>query len=159
MMRLLPICFSLLLAGCAGDPPAQAVAPAPTVVHLRIVSAGDSNPDSAGNAAPLMLRIYELREQSSFNAADFFTLFDKDQATLAADLQRRQELLLKPGDSRTLTLQPADEVRTLGFFGAFRQLDTAQWRATADLLPHQTQQLTIKVNANRLTVETSAATH
>lgn len=153
MTRVLLLVWLIsILPGCAGEPPVEPL-PAPTIVNLEIESAADINPDANGNASPVMLRVYELRESSSFNAADFFALFDKEQSALAGDLVRKQELLLKPGDRKQLTLQPGSEVRSLGFFAAFRQLDTAHWRSGAELAPHQTQTLTIKLNSNQLTLE------
>lgn len=161
MMRVFLLAlFNLILFGCAGEPPVQAPPPVPpTVVNLQIESAADVNSGDDGEAAPVMLRIYELREQSNFNSADFFALFDKEQATLGGDLARKQELLLKPGDSKKLVLQPGDDVRALGFFAAFRQLDTAQWRANVELVPHQTQVLTVRLTTNQLTVKPAEAQH
>jgi type VI secretion system protein VasD len=151
-VRLL-VLLNLILSGCASEPPVQPPPPPPTIVNLQIESATDINSDNDGKASPVMLRVYELREQSNFNAADFFALFDKEQSTLAGDLVRKQELLLKPGDNKTLTIEPETDVRTLGFFAAFRQLDTAQWRASSGVVPHQTQTLIIKLKNNQLTVE------
>lgn len=153
MIRVLTlIFFNLLLQGCASTPPPEPPPP-PTIVNLQIESAADINPDGFGKASPVMLRIYELRETSAFGSADFFALFDKEQATLAADLARKQELLLKPGDSKTLSIEPGADVRNLGFFAAFRQLDTAQWRAVAEVGAHQTRTFTVKLKGNQLSVQ------
>jgi type VI secretion system protein VasD len=149
---LIGVSFSLLILGCASTPEPEPPPP-PTVVNLQIESAGVINPDGSGNTAPVMLRIYELRESSGFDSADFFALFDREQATLAADLVRKQELLIKPGESKTLSIKPDDDVRAVGFFAAFRQLDTAQWRAVAPVTAHETRLFTVKLEANRLTVQ------
>lgn len=152
---LIVILFGLLLQGCADAPPVAPPLP-PTIVKLQIESAADINPDGSGRAAPVMLRIYELRETSAFASADFFALFDREQATLAADLARKQELLLKPGDNKTLSIEPGADVRSLGFFAAFRQLDTAQWRAVAPVNAHETSAFTVKLNADQLAVQPAA---
>lgn len=152
MPVLLVAWSALVLSACAGDPPVEPPPP-PTIVNLQIEGAGDINPGNDGQGSPLMLKIYELREGNNFKNADFFALFNSEQATLAGDVVRKQELLLKPGDSKKLTLQPAAEVSTLGFFAAFRQLDTAQWRALTEVVPHQTKTLSIKLKANQLSIE------
>ena len=153
MTRYTLLFFPLLvLLGCASEAPVQPPPPPPTVVNLQIETAADLNADNNGNGAPVMLRIYELREQSAFNAADFFALFNDDKATLAADLQRKQEMLLQPGETKTLTLNPEADVQSLGFFAAFRQLDTAQWRASTGLKWHQTQEITLKLSNNQISV-------
>ncbi len=145
--------LSVILLGCASDPPAPPPPPEPTIVNLQIETDKSLNADSNGNGSPVMLRIYELREAGNFNSADFFALFENEQATLAADLAHKQELLLQPGASKKLTLKPDDEVTTLGLFAAFRQVDTAQWRQGAELKAHQTQTINVKLNNNQLTVE------
>lgn len=148
-LSILPI---LVLVGCASEAPVQPPPPPPTVVNVQIETAADLNADNNGNGAPVMLRIYELREQSAFDSADFFALFNDDKATLAADLERKQEMLLQPGETKTLTLNPEVEVQSIGFFAAFRQLDTAQWRAATRLKWHQTQTVTLKLSNNQLSV-------
>lgn len=151
---LLILAFALL-QGCGSEPlPPPVAEPAPpTLVNLKIISAADVNADASGAGAPVMLRIYQLREASGFNSADFFSLFDKDQATLSADMARKQELLIKPNDQQTLSLQLEPDIKALGVFAAFRQLDTAQWRATLPVTTHQTHAVEIKLQANQVLVE------
>ena len=154
MMRRIGFWLMLnaLLMGCSSTPEPEPPPP-PTIVKLAIESAGLINPDDGGKAAPVMLRVYELRDTSSFASADFFALFDSEQATLSADLVRKQELLIKPGDTKLLTLEPDDDVRALGFFAAFRRLDTAQWRGIAPVKPHQTQGYKVKLENYQLNVQ------
>lgn len=142
-----------LLHGCASDPLPPEPPPPPTVINLQIEAGGDINPDIDGRGSPVMLRIYELKEVSVFNSADFFALFDKEQATLSSDLVRKQEFLLKPGETKALILEPGTDVKNIGFFAAFRQLDTAQWRALAPVKPHQTISFKLKIKASELSVE------
>lgn len=144
--------LNVLVVGCASDPELPPPPP-PTLVNLQIEASANLNADSNGNGAPVMLRVYELREQSNFSAADFFALYDNEQATLSADLARKQNLLLKPGETKKLTIKPDDDVASVGFFAAFRQLDRARWRAIAEVQPHQTQDYRVKLIDNQLTVE------
>ena len=141
---------NLCLMGCTSNPPVQPPPPPPTVINLQFESAANLNADSRGNGAPVMLRVYELREQSNFNTADFFALFNNEKATLGADLIRKQELLLQPGETKTLSLSPDDAAQSVGFFAAFRALDTAKWRALVDVKAHQTQTIHLKLDNNQL---------
>lgn len=153
--RFLPVLSFVLLQACGSAPPAPpAVVPEPpTIVNLKINSAADLNADANGAGAPVMLRIYQLRETSAFNSADFFSLFDKDQATLGAEMARKQELLIKPNNQQTLSLQLEPDITALGFFAAFRQLDSAQWRAILPVHAHQTRSVEIKLKGNEVRVE------
>jgi type VI secretion system protein VasD len=144
---------NLCLMGCTSNPPVQPPPPPPTVINLQIEPAANLNADIKGNGAPVMLRIYELREQSNFTTADFFALFNNEKATLGADLVRKQELLLQPGESKTLSLNPDEAVQAVGFFAAFRALDTAQWRMVRDVKTHQTQAIHLKLNNNQILLD------
>ena len=142
--------LNLSLLGCASDPPEP---PPPTIVNLQIEASENVNADSNGNGAPVMVRIYELSGQSNFNATDFFALFNDDQAALGADLNHKQDFLLRPSESKKLTIKPDDDVQSLGFFAAFRKLDTATWRALVQVQPNQTQSYIVKLIDNQLTAE------
>lgn len=151
--QLTLLLLNAVLLGCASEPPVQPPPPPPTIVNLQIETSADLNADINGNGAPLMLRIYELREQSNFNSADFFAIFNNEKATLAGDLVRKRDLLLQPGETKSLSLNPDNDVRSIGFFAGFRQLDTAQWRAVASVKEHQTQTVHVKLKNNQLTVD------
>ncbi|MGJ0486958.1 MAG: type VI secretion system lipoprotein TssJ [Methylomicrobium sp.] len=153
--RFVPVLSVVLLQACGSAPPAPpaAVPEPPTVVNLKISSAANLNADANGAGAPVMFRIYQLRETNAFNSADFFSLFDKDQATLGAEMARKQELLIKPDGQQTLSLQLEPDIKALGFFAAFRQLDSAQWRAMQPVDAHQTRSVEIKLKGNEVLVE------
>jgi type VI secretion system protein VasD len=142
----------LFCLGCAGEPPAPPPPAPPTLLSLELNSKQNVNPDVSGKGAPVLLRIYELKDQTNFNGADFFALFDKEKAVLGGDLLRKQEFLLKPGETKTLQIEPGAETRYIGFFAAFRQLDNAQWRVIAPLALHQTNTLLLKLDTNQLAV-------
>lgn len=153
--RLPLISLALLLTACA-DTPEQPAPPPPTLVDLQINSAKLINPDADGKASPVVLRVYELREQTGFVGADFFALFDKEQATLAADLVRKQELVVRPGENITVKIEPDSDTRMLGFFAAFRKLDNASWRSMAILTVHQNNLVELKLDGNKMTASITA---
>ena len=88
------------LAGCGGPPP-----PPPTLVSVTITAEPRSN-----NGAPLSLRVYQLASPVAFEAAQFFPLYNGDAALLKDDLIKRDDVLLAPGQSKTLALKPTDKV-------------------------------------------------
>lgn len=142
-----------LLTGCASDPAPQPVSLPPTLLQLQIVVGSEVNPDTSGLPSPILLRIYELKESSSFNASDFFGLFNDDKTILSGDLVHKNELILKPGEIKQLDIQPEDAVKSLGVFAAFKQLDDAQWRNSIVFESHQSQKVAIKINRNHLSAE------
>jgi len=134
--RLATTCAAaLVLAACSSaKPPPPKPVEVPRTLEIALQASPSLNPDARERASPVVVRIYELKAPLSFQAADFFALFEKDQATLGADLVAREELQLRPGESRTLSsreLKP--EVRALGVFAAFRDLERSQWRTVIAL--------------------------
>ncbi len=62
----------------------------PPRLRPTLVVAQDVNPDRAGRPSPIVVRIYQLKEEGAFNNADYFALMDKEQETLGASLVSRE---------------------------------------------------------------------
>ena len=147
MLTPLPVLCGLLLAGCGGPPP-----PPPTVVEAKVSAAADAN-----GAAPVSLRIYQLVSPAGFEAAQFFPLFNGDAAVLKDDLVKRDDLLLAPGQSRSLTLSPPDRAKAIGVFGAYRDYEKVSWRGVAAIPPNATSVLSVTAGASGLSVKIEPA--
>lgn len=147
--------LSLVLSACADDPviPQPPAPLPPTQVELHIDGDASLNLDASGKASPVMFRVYELRELSDFNGADFFALLEKDQATLSSAMARKQEFPLKISESKKITLSPSDDVKAISFFAAFRKLDNAQWRASSEIKSHHNHKILVKVKNNQVIVD------
>jgi type VI secretion system protein VasD len=117
------------LVGCATGP-----APSlPTELAVSVVATARTNPDTRGRPSPVVVRVYELKTPAQFNAADFFSLNDKEQATLGAELLHREELVVSPGEIKQLKRKIAPEARAIGVVVAYRDLERSVWRATYSL--------------------------
>ncbi|MBS1211625.1 MAG: type secretion lipoprotein family [Proteobacteria bacterium] len=146
---------SLMLSGCGlfggtEEPPPP---PAPTMVEMRIETSKDANPGTEGSGSPLLIRVYELKGPVNFKNADFFALYEMEDSALASDLIRKSEIVMRPGETRTLEFKADDATEFVGVFAAFRQLDTAQWRALAAVPPHRTTTVDVKVAGTQLKLE------
>ena len=145
----------LVLPAACGAPPPPPVPP--TVAQLTLSTTADANPTDAGQGAPLVLRVYQLSSPAAFEKAEFYRLYNQDTATLGADLIKKDEYLLAPGTSRTITLNPAEPVRAIGVFGGYRAFQKATWRGTADIPPHKTTAVTVTAGAAGITVTAKPA--
>jgi type VI secretion system protein VasD len=114
---------ALLLSACAAKPPK----PAPA--HAELIVSGDVNPDASGRASPVVVRVYQLRNDGEFNGTDFFGLYEKEKETLGASLVSREEYVLAPGENRKLDLPLNAETRFIGVVAAFRDIRSSRWRA------------------------------
>jgi len=115
--------LALVLVACASGPPK------PVKARLSVAAHADINPDAKGRASPVVVRVYQLKDDAAFKDADFFALFDKEQATLAASLVSRQEFEVSPGEQRKLDFPVSGEAKFLGAVAAFRDIRNAEWRA------------------------------
>jgi len=117
----------LALSACAssGEPKPKE----PIRLDMRVNALPDVNPDDRGRAAPIVVRIYELKNDGAFEAADFFTLQTQDKTVLADDVVKRDEFQLRPGEHQTLVRRPDPTTTTIGVIAAYRDLPNAVWRA------------------------------
>lgn len=95
---------------------------------IEIVAEKGLNPDSQGTAKPVQIKLYELRSKSSFERVGFLEMQDKDDTALGTDFVRRDELLIFPGERRTLTIKGNPAVKVIGAIVAYRDLDRSTWR-------------------------------
>jgi len=136
----------LLLAGCAAKPVV-------TTVAVTLTAGADANPDARGRASPLTVRVYALKTTGAFEAADFFSLFEKDQATLGAELVQREEVLLRPGETKKLDFNLPPDAKSMGVMAAYRDLDRARWREVRPVVTGKAQSLDVNFGARAMRVD------
>lgn len=103
------------------------------MLDLSVVASADLNADGRNRAAPVVMRVYQLRSTTAFLAADFFSLFDREQAALGPELLAREELQLRPSDTQRLSREAAPGARAIGVIVAYRDLERSNWRAVVPL--------------------------
>ena len=118
----------LILSACASTPPQDAAVP----VELSFKVVASVNPDLHGRPSPIVVRIYELKSAAHFEQATFFDLQDKDQIALAGDMVAREELVLRPGETRVVSRKGSIDGRFIGLLAGYRDLEHSIWRATVE---------------------------
>ena len=117
----LALSFVCLLSGCSIDSD-----DVPDLMSQRldlVIKASDKvNPDNQKKAAPIEIRVYELKNDAAFTAADWWSLQDNDKAVLADDLLHRDSFILRPGEEKKLRRPLNKETTALGILP-----DTAIW--------------------------------
>jgi type VI secretion system protein VasD len=113
-----------------------------TVDASKVINVG-----ATGHPSPVVLRIYQLKNTTAFEAADFLSLFEREREVLGEDLVERQELVVKPGDSLPLPLKSLNpEAHAVGVVAAFQSVERATWRAVVPLKPGAINKLAIRVD-------------
>ncbi len=148
ILAVLAILGTVALSGCAGPPEP----PEPTVVELTLRAALDINPSRDGRPSPVVVHVYQLQSLTTFNEADFFQLSDQAAATLESALVAQEELVLTPGETKTIVREFKPEGRFLGVLVSYRDIDHAIWRASAQVPPNQKSALEARLIALTVTL-------
>jgi type VI secretion system protein VasD len=147
------------MVGCGGDeppppppPPPPPAPPPPKVVNLTLRAAPDVNPDGAGLASPVVVRIYQLSGTTKFGAADFFNLQQDEAGTLGDELVGSDTLVMAPGAIEVYTRELGEEVRFLGITAAFRDLSAGKWRSFHATPPATTTLLEAEIGGTEVSM-------
>jgi len=138
------------LTGCGSPPPPP---PPPTVLAITINTTATANATPDGQGAPVAVRIYQLASPAAFESAEFFRLYRQDAATLGQDLVKKDEYLLAPNQTKSVTITPMDTVHALGVFAVYRDFQSVNWRATTEVAPHATTNIMITLDATGVTLK------
>ena len=122
---------TILAVGCSSDTKKW---------RLALTATQTLNQDDSGEALPVVVRVYQLREKDKFQRATFTELWKKDKELLEGDLLDRKELTMHP-DSETVLDLDLDVKHGAAFFGVmalFRKPDVMSWK---ELVPAETSSL------------------
>lgn len=132
MRRLISLSLLSLftaLGGCASLSPYSDT----TKLDLKLQASEELNPDLRGRPSPIVVRLLELKNPSSFNNADFFSLYQRPKESLMPDLVSFEEMEVRPGEARELKLSVQPGSRYVGVVAAYRDLPEANWRYVVSL--------------------------
>ena len=131
MKSLLCLIFAALilsfLSGCTSIPK-------PPIAQLSLNVQKNVNPrvneKKESESRPIVIRVYELKSLATFNESDFFSVRDHYREVLSNELLNSEEFYLVPNQKLRLTRPLNLDTRYIGVVAAFREIETAQWRAS-----------------------------
>ncbi len=126
ILRTCGIIALLVASGCSMS---SLFSSAPRLA-ITLQASANVNPNPEGQASPIVVRLYELKSLDAFTGEDFFTLYDNEKAVLGEQLLAKEEIELKPGETREIGhgLNPA--TRFVGVIAAYRDIDHAKWQTS-----------------------------
>ncbi|GEP56189.1 type VI secretion system lipoprotein TssJ [Reyranella soli] len=133
---------ALLVEGCGGPPP-------PAVVDVTIRASSDINPNPAGTPVSVAVRLYSLNARGKFESADVYSLMQREAQTLGTESAGAEEVVVRPGETRKVTLMPKPGVRFIGVAVLFRDIDRAQWRMVTPIAESGLSRFAISISGTR----------
>ena len=141
LMYVLALTVIPLLHGC----------PSPRIT-MEVASQPNVNPDSSGRPSPIIVKMYEMRNDMAFRQGDFQVLFMEPMKVLGANLVAMDELLFVPGEARIVEYAPMPETRYVGILAGFRQMERAKLRAVLPVDPEKKNLIRLELNDTSMIV-------
>ncbi|MEM7439070.1 MAG: type VI secretion system lipoprotein TssJ [Pseudomonadota bacterium] len=125
-----------------------ACAPTATSVSSNVVAASNLN-----GGLPAKATIFYLASTSSFNSATYAALSGDAQAALGADLLGKQDVLLSPGDTKTVSRSfDGEGPAAVGVIVGFKALTSSQWRASTSVSGGKANALTVSIGSGSVKI-------
>jgi type VI secretion system protein VasD len=130
------LCAALLSPGCSKPlEPKEAEVCERQVLTAAVISAALINPAENGDARPVQLRLYQLKNDVAFRNASFDDVWKMDSEKLAEDLLDRQEFPVYPDARKQVDFERNPEAQFIVAAALFRTPHGKQWFATFELPP------------------------
>ena len=117
--------------------------------RLNVRTAEYLNPDIQGKASPVVISIYELKTQNTFNQLNYQKLTSNPNDELKNDLIDIHTLEVRPDSQQRITLYINKNTRYLGIIAGYRAINNAQWRkiiAMSNHNRHLSMDITLETN-------------
>ncbi|WP_429499100.1 type VI secretion system lipoprotein TssJ [Robbsia andropogonis] len=137
-----------------GKPPVPDSQKPPRQITLTLDAGTNLNAGTSKRGVALVVRLYALKDPTSFQQAPFDTFLDpdKEKQVLGQDLIQVREVTLIPGQRYTSTEKVPYEAGAFGVVALFRQPATQRWRLVFDPKKSEKSGILIGMHACAMTV-------
>jgi type VI secretion system protein VasD len=98
-------------------------------LNVDLTARAALNPDDAGRATSVAVRIYQLKDRKLFDGASYDDLLKNDKSVLAQDLQATVGTVVNPGASASISEPMNFDTRYVAVAAFFREPDRdGGWR-------------------------------
>lgn len=111
------------------------------------------NPDINDQPSPLVVTLYQLRADSVFKDADFFSIYNNPKVTLGDDLIVRDQIEIEPNQKITKIQDMSFDTHCIGIVAAYRDLQNAQWRKIISIQKNKDTKIIVKLDAHNIKCE------
>lgn len=137
-----------------GKPPVPDSQKPPRDVPLTLAAAPNLNAANDNHPLALVVRLYALKDPTSFQQAPFDTFTDpaKEKSTLGADLLSVREVTLIPGQHYQMTEKVTREAQAFGVVALFRDPAQQRWKFAFDPAKSEKSGIMIGLHSCAMTV-------
>jgi type VI secretion system protein VasD len=101
--------------------------------HVNISSAEYLNPNINGQAAPIVVTIYQLKSPYIFNQANYHELADNSAKVLANDLIDKTTIEVRPNECKSISIPLSPNTQDIGIMAAYRDIENSTWHTTEEI--------------------------
>ncbi|RSZ60383.1 type VI secretion system lipoprotein TssJ [Massilia atriviolacea] len=120
---LITVAAAIILSACASSATTRA-----SPYRIDFQAARDVNADSRQRPSPVQVKVYALRSPASFQSGDFFALQNQADTVLGKDLIEMEQMVLAPGESRSIKKPGNPDIAAIGIVAEYRLLEKNKWR-------------------------------
>ncbi len=103
---------------------------------LQFDTAAKLNLNQYQQSLPVLVRVYQLSDDTHFRSGTFSQLWKHDVTFLQKDLICSHELYLNPGSQKKITLKPCKGAKYVGIFALFRRSHNDHWKIIFPIKSH-----------------------
>jgi len=86
------------------------------------------NGGSGESALPVVVRVYQLSDDTAFKSAAFRDLWKRDTEILGSALISSKEIVMRPDSKESISVPLDDKTKFVAGFAMFRNPDAVKWR-------------------------------
>lgn len=107
------------------------------------------------NSLPVLVRVYQLAEDSLFKEAGFYGLWKQDDKILSQTLLAKDEFSVEPNSQESIHFTKHPRARFIAIMALFREPTSAKWRVIKEVSSSWVSQylptfLTLSLQNNQL---------
>ena len=142
--RILGVCaFCGFLAACG-----------PGTLETTVKADAELNPNADNAPSPIMVQIFQLKDDVRFNKSDYVQLINEPDKALGNDLLKSYQHFFNPGEQQKLPdVVLLEQTRFIGIVSAYRNIDNAIWRTIHPVKEGSSYDL--EVDLGRLTLKST----
>jgi type VI secretion system protein VasD len=124
-------CGGVAAVSASGCTPVPAAAPKPCdiqIVTLNLYAADNINPNEKGNPRPVVIRLYQLKNDVRMENATYDEILLKDKEVLQDDMLKMDELSIYPNDLVQVKFERIKEASVLAGVALFHSPKGTSWK-------------------------------